>query len=312
MKTFLDLVKEVQKPGLCHRCGGCVTFCTAINYGALELSAKGMPRYLDKDKCIECGLCYVICPEIEELREETRQRCSWKPPMGAVIETTMARARDEAVLRRATDGGVVTALLLHLFEKGKIDGAIVTRQTEEHRREPFLATSAEDILEAAGLSFDVSHGMKKFSEKYVTFSPIEEFNPMIRKGLQRVAMVGTPCQIKSIRKMQALDLAPSDSIKYCLGLFCSGNFTFNEKQREKLAKIIGFRWDQVKKVNIKEDLLIHLDTGETKRIPLDELEYMKRFACYFCTDYSAELADISFGGLGAPEGWTTVITRTPL
>jgi coenzyme F420 hydrogenase subunit beta len=39
---------------------------------------------------------------------------------------------------------------------------------------------------------------------------------------------------------------------------------------------------------------------------------MKRFACYFCPDYSAEYADVSFGGIGAEEGWTTVITRTPV
>jgi coenzyme F420 hydrogenase subunit beta len=39
---------------------------------------------------------------------------------------------------------------------------------------------------------------------------------------------------------------------------------------------------------------------------------MKRYACQYCDDYSAEYADLSFGGLGAPEGWTTVITRTSL
>ena len=45
---------------------------------------------------------------------------------------------------------------------------------------------------------------------------------------------------------------------------------------------------------------------------LEELEFMKRFACYFCPDYSAEYADVSFGGIGAEQGWTTVITRTPV
>jgi coenzyme F420 hydrogenase subunit beta len=45
---------------------------------------------------------------------------------------------------------------------------------------------------------------------------------------------------------------------------------------------------------------------------LDELEFMKRFACYFCPDYSAEYADLSFGGVGAQDGWTTVIMRTPI
>ena len=35
-------------------------------------------------------------------------------------------------------------------------------------------------------------------------------------------------------------------------------------------------------------------------------------ACRYCGDYSAEFADISFGGIGAQEGWTTAIVRTPL
>ncbi|MGD9097648.1 MAG: 4Fe-4S dicluster domain-containing protein, partial [Desulfobacterales bacterium] len=63
MKTFFNLVQEVQKPGFCHHCGGCVSFCTAINYAALEMDPDGKPRYRDIEKCIECGLCYAICPE---------------------------------------------------------------------------------------------------------------------------------------------------------------------------------------------------------------------------------------------------------
>jgi coenzyme F420 hydrogenase subunit beta len=39
---------------------------------------------------------------------------------------------------------------------------------------------------------------------------------------------------------------------------------------------------------------------------------MRRHACRYCPDYSAEFADLSFGGIGAEEGWTTVITRSPL
>ncbi|MCP4722800.1 MAG: coenzyme F420 hydrogenase, partial [Desulfobacteraceae bacterium] len=47
-------------------------------------------------------------------------------------------------------------------------------------------------------------------------------------------------------------------------------------------------------------------------VELEQMESMKRYACQYCSDYSAEFADISFGGIGAPGGWTTVITRTPL
>ena len=45
---------------------------------------------------------------------------------------------------------------------------------------------------------------------------------------------------------------------------------------------------------------------------LSDLESLKRRACNFCGDYSAEYADISFGGIGAEEGWTTVIVRSPV
>jgi coenzyme F420 hydrogenase subunit beta len=312
MKTFFDLIQEVQKPGLCHRCGGCVTFCSAVNYGALEIDAEGNPRYGEIEKCIECGLCHAICPEIDELERETRERVGWVPPLGRLVETTVARASDPAVRKNATDGGVVTALLLHLFERGRIDGAIVTRQAEAYRRRPFLATSTEEIKDAAGFFFDTSQGMKDFGDRYMTYSQIEEFDPVVKKGLRRVALVGTSCQIKSVRRMQALGVVPSDAVQFCLGLFCSGNFTFGEEQRRQLAEVGRFVWEDVRKVNIKENLLVHLKNKEVRSLPLDSLEFMRRHACRYCPDYSSEFADVSFGGIGAEEGWTTVITRSPL
>lgn len=312
MKTFFDLIQDVQKPGLCHRCGGCVTFCSSVNYGALELDADGKPRYGEIEKCIECGLCHAICPEIDELEKETRERVGWTAPIGRVIETTVARASDPAVRRAATDGGVVTALLLHLLERGRIDGAIVTKQDGPFRRRPFLATTTEEIKQAAGFFFDTSHGMKDFGDRYMTHSQIEEFDPMLKKGLKRVAFVGTPCQVKSVRRMQTLGLVPADAVHICLGLFCSGNFTFGEEQRQRLAELGEFAWDDVRKINIKDDLQIHLRSGQPRRIPLDDLDFMRRHACRYCPDYTAEFADIAFGGIGAEEGWTTVVARSPL
>lgn len=313
MKTFFNLVQDVQKPGLCHHCGGCVTFCTAINYGALELDEDGRPRYKDKERCIECGICYSICPEVHELDDEQKRLVSWSAPMGRVLDTNLARAKDESIRRKATDGGVVTALLLHLFDRGLISGAIVTKQTGLFKREPWLALSKEDILDAAGFHFDTSHGMTLFSEEYSTYAPsVHELGPMSRQGLHRIAFVGTPCQINTVRKMEALGIVPADAVKYHLGLFCAGNFVFGAEQRERLEQIGGFKWEEVDKINVKEALMVHLKSGEKKSIALDSLDFMKRHACRFCSDYSAEFADISFGGIAAPEGWTTVVTRTPL
>lgn len=311
MKTFFNLIQDVHKPGLCHRCGGCVTFCTAVNYGALTIDKDGAPKYLDIEKCIECGLCYSICPEIDELEEEVKRQLAWSAPMGRVMETTVARAKDEQVRNRATDGGVVTALLVHLFDTCKIDGAIVARPTGRFQRSPILATSREQILDAAGFYFDTSQGVNQINQEYYTFSSIEEFAPIMHKGLRRVALVGTPCQIQSVRRMEVLEIIPSDSIKFCFGLFCSGNFIFGDVQRKKLSDKHGIDWDAVTKINVKDTFRVH-DSKGVKDVPLADLEFMKRYACRFCMDYASEYADISFGGIGADEGWTTVITRTPL
>ena len=139
---------------------------------------------------------------------------------------------------------------------------------------------------------------------------MRQLRPVIQMGLRRIALVGTPCQIKAFRKIETLGIVPSDAIKYCLGLFCSGNFIIGGGERKRLAEQYGFGWEDVKKINIKEELMIHLNNGEIKFIPLDEIDFMKRYACRYCSDYSAEYADISFGGIGAEEGWTTVVIRS--
>ena len=312
MKTFTHLIQEVQDKGLCHHCGGCVAFCTAINYGALELGEDGKPRYRDQEKCIECGICYSICPEINELDEETRNLVSWTAPMGRVLGTAVAKAADPEVQARGTDGGVVTALLLHLFDNGRIDAAIVSKKAGPFQRQPWLALSREDILEAAGFHFDTVPNIAHFSEVYSTYSPsIVELKDVTQKTLKRVAFVGTPCQINALRRMEVLGVVPSDAIKIHFGLFCAGNFQFGPDERRRLESIGDFQWPQVYKVNLKEDLMIHLRDGAIRHIPLEQLTFMRRHACRFCDDYAAEFADLSFGGIGAPEGWTTVIVRSP-
>ncbi len=263
---------------------------------ALELGEDGKPHYKDIEKCIECGLCYAICPEIDELDEETRRRVAWSAPMGRILETTTARAIAPEVQAVATDGGVVTAMLLHLFELGRIDGAIVTRQVGPLQRQPWLARSREEIIAAAGFHFETSAGMKLFSDVFSTYSPsIMELGDVARHQLHRVAFVGTPCQINSLRRMEVLGVVPSGAIRFHLGLFCTGNFHFGPEQRRKLEEIGNFKWDEVRKVNVKEELLIHLKSGDIRAISLDRLDFMKRHACRYCDDYSAEFADLSFG-----------------
>jgi coenzyme F420 hydrogenase subunit beta len=123
-------------------------------------------------------------------------------------------------------------------------------------------------------------------------------------------MVGTPCQIHTIRKMQVLKVIPSDSIKYYFGLFCMENLSFNNVELEKLGKKYRFGAAQVVKINVKEDFHFYLKEGKVIHIPFEDLDPIARPACMVCPDFSAEFSDISFGGLGSSEGYTTVLIRS--
>ncbi len=312
MQTFFNLIQDVQKQGKCHHCGGCVTFCSAINYGALTTDEDGKPGYANIENCIECGICYMICPETGVLDQEIKKETNWTAPAGRTIGTSVARAKDLIIRELGTDGGVVTALLLHLFDTKRINGAVVSRNMDSGRT-PWLATSREEIIDAAGSHFDSSHGMARFGEEYSTFSPSVKALAEIRKeGLEKIAFVGTPCQINTIRRMQALGVVPADSIDLCIGLFCSGNYSMTKESFKTLEQAYHFDYHDIEKINIKENVILRLTTGELREIPLSDLDPVKRTACRYCRDFSAEFADISFGGIGADDGWTTVITRTDL
>ncbi|KKL49683.1 hypothetical protein LCGC14_2313070, partial [marine sediment metagenome] len=131
---------------------------------------------------------------------------------------------------------------------------------------------------------------------------------------KKLAVVGTPCQINTIRCMQDLAVTPSEHIEITLGLFCYENFLFDKKQIKKFEEDFNISFENIKKLNIKEDLIFKLKddgTGEKViHIPFNQLENYMRPACRACDDFTNLYADISFGGLGSPDKYTTVVTRT--
>jgi len=110
--------------------------------------------------------------------------------------------------------------------------------------------------------------------------------------------------------MQVLGVIPSDVIKYYFGLFCMENFSFDDLQLKRLQERHGFDVTQIVKVNVKEDFFIYLKDDRVIHIPFDEIDSIARPACRGCPDFSAEYSDISFGGVGSPEGYTTVLIRS--
>jgi coenzyme F420 hydrogenase subunit beta len=72
---------------------------------------------------------------------------------------------------------------------------------------------------------------------------------------------------------------------------------------------LGINPHDISKINIKGKVLVTTKNGEIKTISLKDAKKYTRKGCALCTDFSAELADISAGGLGL-SGWTFIIIRT--
>jgi coenzyme F420 hydrogenase subunit beta len=310
-KGFSDLVAEVQQKGICGKCGGCVAFCSAGEFNALRIGEDGMPAMVDESKCLHCGICYLICPQIRALDRELREKTGWKSPIGTCRKLISARAQASRIRRAATDGGVVTALLTYALKKDLVQAAIVSRRIGPFSREPMAAMTPEDLLKAAGSHFEESHTAHAVGERYSTFSPsVREVKSLGKRYIHKIALVGTPCQIATVRKMQLLNVLPADSIVLAIGLFCMENFSFDAAARRLLEKKLSVKLGQIRKLNIKDGVIVTTAGKETIHVPFEVVDEFARPACFACSDFANEYADISCGGLGSPEGYTTTLLRT--
>ncbi len=309
--SFDHLQKEVIDSGTCGRCGGCVSFCTANRIGALEIGEDGFPRYSNKEECLECGLCYLVCPQTTDLNDDVKEKFRWKAPIGHVEDAFSLRAINVKIQKAATDGGVVTALLIHMLNKGVIDGAVVSKHTELFSRQPVVATTPAALVDAAGSYLSEAPHLEEIGAGYLSCVPlVKTIREYSQKTLSKLAVVGTPCQINAVRKMQVLNILPSDIIEFTIGLFCMQCFSMERLIDSRFLENHKIDLQNVKKMNVKEDFYLHMKTGEVIQIPLAEVESIARPACLACKEFSNDFADISVGGIGSPEGYTTVLVRS--
>jgi len=315
-KTFQDLIEEVHNRGICEECGGCVSFCNAAEYEVIGFKDPYLPpEYIHKDKCLECGICYYICPQTHILDDDLNKTYKFSDfssmPIGYYEDIYSCQATEKAFLENGTDGGVVNSIINFMIEKKIVDAAIVSKTDAPFLREATLADSKYDLLKSSGARLDISPHLDEI-QKFSTYtSSISELNYY---KFKKLAVVGTPCQLYTIRCMEDLGVTPSENVEICLGLFCYENFLFEKSQIEKFEKDFSIKFSDIEKINIKEDVILKLrDDGNGEKIvhiPFNHLKNYMRSACNACDDFTNIYADISFGGLGSSDKYTTVIPRT--
>lgn len=292
-----SIARAVVEAGKCVGCGTCVLVCP---FSCLEY-AEGKPNLIKE--CKVCGICAQACPQyefpqlsIENLTFGRERRAD--EAFGIYRRLVLARAANSRILEVCQDGGAATALLLFALKNSLIDSAVVAKSEKEKPffPHPTLATTADEVLQSAGTKYFYSPNI------LVIAKAIEQ-----KKG--NVAFVGTPCQIRAVRKMQLAGLKKYVSpLKLLIGLACSECFIYEGLMENHIRGKLGVNLNRIKKINIKGKMLVTLDS-ETVAIPLAETKQYARKSCQSCADFSSEFADISVGGLGL-EGWTFTIIRT--
>jgi coenzyme F420 hydrogenase subunit beta len=307
-----ELYHEVVETNLCTGCAACVMACprdvleydhsTTYHPFNVELSTAA-------DDCSHgqrgCDICTRACPRFRDWEVESDQALFGRPREAGEVSgiergVYLVRAAEPEVLERGQDGGLVSALLIWGLETGRIEGALTSRLsgTRLWDCEPFLATTRDEVLEAAGSRYT-------YAANPLAMKDAE------RRGLKRLALVGMSCQASVNGTLEARRVNKyARRIELVIGLLCSKSFEY-EGMRQIITEEYGIPLEDVAKVNIKGKFQVwRRSTGEEIDIPLKKMQDVTREGCKLCPDFAAEHADISTGGLGQTEGWTLTIVRT--
>ncbi|MBE6487437.1 MAG: hydrogenase [Methanosphaera stadtmanae] len=123
---------------------------------------------------------------------------------------------------------------------------------------------------------------------------------------EKIAMVGTPCEIMAASKIQHYTDSP---IYFKVGLFCMENFSYS--YFTKLLETMNITMDEIEKFRIEKGYaFLNLKNGEQRKIPLTTAKTVVRKNCNICVELTSETSDISVGSIGSENGWSTVIIRT--
>lgn len=295
IKNFTDdsnpewLLNRIVDNEFCAACGTCELVCPNNLVDFDEGPSLG-----DYCKRLGHGMCNEVCPRVSSGRYQISLREAF------FEEYYYAKGSS-----KGQDGGVVTTFLKSLINKGKIDGAIVVGDAKW--KPVSLVIKDADALDNTAKS------------KYA-ISPLSALKKAGELGLEKVAVVGLPCQIEGLRKYQYHPFLAKHSselgdngypaklpkIEYLIGLFCSEKFTLDTIKQTCADNEINIK--DVVKFDVSNGKFVIETPDKTAEVPVKDIKPAS--GCEVCRDFAADLADVSVGSVGSPDGYSTVVIRT--
>ena len=313
---------DIRQPSLwigdeeedCILCGLCARVCEElIGVSAINFANRGVmrevtaPYHALSDDCIACGACARVCPTGSRkirintypmLEEDKRKvedgflKGTRDEYLGVHNDILAAKSSVEG-----QDGGMATALLISGMQRGMFDAAIVVQRKDGYRAQAIIAENIDEIMKARGTKYQRVKMMSKLAE-------------LIEKGKRKIAIVGTPCEVRAVREIQQTLLRDFPTVEITiLGLFCYEAFIY-EKLKEETRKLLGVDLDKSEKTQIHKGKFIVQVDGKEYSCRVRDLGKAVEKGCAFCDDFVSKLADVSIGSVGSPDGYSTVIVRS--
>ncbi|RLF52139.1 MAG: coenzyme F420 hydrogenase [Thermoplasmata archaeon] len=230
-------------------------------------------------------------------KEVFKMMPSWylEKPLGEYVAAYNVEAGNKIQIEKAASGGAITAFLCYLIDHGAIDGVIAAKKAKGLEGEIVVARTKEEIISTAGSRWQVLPFTLKLKET------------VEKENLNKMAIVGLPCQVNFLRQMKTFPLLETDfsnRIKFLISLFCFGTFA-QESILSYIKEKYGMKASEIKEVKISQREIKFIGEREVE-VPFDELSKYLQVGCLLCPDYTGIASDISTGFV---EDKTVMIVR---
>lgn len=280
----------IVEMGLCSACGSCTVVCPVDAIEMRYNNAGFLYAELDKNKCVNCRKCIQICPSNQE-------NCIIQKPLkdhilGKIQEGYLGYASNSQIRGNGQSGGVVTALLNFLLERGEIDGAVVADFHKKERKAiSIIASNREELLNAQGSYYCQTSACKTYLENCG----------------RKLAIVLLGCQARALSNQEKYQGETVNKPVIKIGLFCGGQFSrhiIDEAlnmagigEKDAVSKF-RFRAKDKKAGGIAGDMLIETEKKQYT-IPREErirlFDIWKCYRCNVCLDFYNTECDIVCG-----------------
>ncbi|AKG92310.1 Coenzyme F420-reducing hydrogenase, beta subunit [Geoglobus ahangari] len=277
--SYRLLKEKVVDAGICSHCGTC-TICP-VDLIILE----DRPVDFDPKKgCMGCGVCVAVCP-----------RYNYQPisGLGEYIEAVAGKSKRFV----GQDGAMVSEFMATALEMGEIEVALFVARDEMFRPYVVHVRTPDELLD-----------QRITGTKYSYANVMPELHRIIRR-VDSVGIIGTPCMISGLRKLQEKVPLYKKKVKLAVGLFCTENFYWHELY--DFLKERGADLKNAVKTDIKKgNFIVTFKDGSEFTISVKEMEEIVPSGCHVCQDFSAIEADVSVGSVGSKAGFSTVLIRS--